>query len=37
MRLTGPSEGFTWRIVGLDLPESAKDRVVTELIRHGTS
>jgi Protein of unknown function (DUF2939) len=37
MRLTGPGEGFTWRVVGLDLPDSVKDRVVAELIKRGTS
>jgi hypothetical protein len=34
-RLAGPFEG--WRIGGLELPESAKDRLVAELIRRGTS
>jgi hypothetical protein len=37
MRLTGPTEGFTWRVVGLDLPESVKGRVVAELMKRGTS
>jgi hypothetical protein len=36
-RLTGPSEGFTWRIGGLELPDSAKDRIVTELVKRGTT
>ena len=32
-RLTGPSRGFTWRLVGLELPARLRDRLVQQLVK----
>jgi|SRR5215207_9575589 hypothetical protein len=32
-RLTGPSRGFTWRLVGLELPARLRDRLVQQFVK----